>query len=69
MALDLAGIAASAGSACTAGSIDPSPVLLALGVDDWRVNGALRFSLGPGQADGRSLGERVVAAIRGVIRA
>lgn len=46
-ALDLAGIAVSAGSACTAGSIDVSPVIAALGLDDARTRGAVRISLGP----------------------
>ncbi|WP_034994135.1 cysteine desulfurase family protein [Liquorilactobacillus vini] len=45
--LDLNGIAASAGSACTAGSIDPSHVLLAIyGKDSPRLNESLRFSFG-----------------------
>jgi cysteine desulfurase len=46
IALDLAGIAVSAGSACTSGSLAPSHVLAALGLEGrWR-RGALRFSLG-----------------------
>lgn len=46
LGLDLKGIGASAGSACTAGSIEPSYVLLAMGVPvDWAM-GAVRFSLG-----------------------
>jgi cysteine desulfurase len=47
MALDLEGIAISAGSACTAGSIDISPVLQSLGVGDERARSAIRLSLGP----------------------
>ena len=47
MALDLEGVAISAGSACTAGSMDVSPVIEALGVGDERTRAALRFSLGP----------------------
>ncbi|MGC1380894.1 MAG: cysteine desulfurase family protein [Candidatus Baltobacteraceae bacterium] len=44
--LDLAGIAVSAGSACTSGSPEPSHVLAALGVEPhWR-DGSIRFSLG-----------------------
>lgn len=65
MALDLAGVRASAGSACTAGSIDPSPVLLALGVGEARARESLRFSLGPEHAgsDGSELAERVIRAL------
>lgn len=45
--LDLAGIAASSGSACTAGSIDPSHVLVAMfGKDSDRVTNSIRFSFG-----------------------
>ncbi len=43
--LDLAGIAAAAGSACTAGSLEPSHVLAAMyGKDQARVSQSLRFS-------------------------
>lgn len=44
--LDLAGIAASGGSACTAGSLEPSHVLRALGVPADAIRGSIRFSLG-----------------------
>lgn len=45
--LDLAGIAASSGSACTAGSIDPSHVLVAMvGQDSERLRNSIRFSFG-----------------------
>lgn len=50
IALDLAGIAASTGAACTSGSIEPSPVLLALGQPAAQAREAVRFSLGPGSA-------------------
>jgi cysteine desulfurase len=46
LALDSAGICASAGSACTAGSSDPSHVLKALGIDRDLARGALRLTLG-----------------------
>ncbi|MCB9729018.1 MAG: cysteine desulfurase [Deltaproteobacteria bacterium] len=44
--LDLAGVAASSGSACTAGSLEPSPALLAMGLDEGTARSALRVSLG-----------------------
>lgn len=44
--LDLKGIAASSGSACTSGSVDPSHVLLAAGVPYQLAHGSLRISLG-----------------------
>jgi cysteine desulfurase len=44
--LDLAGIAASAGSACTAGSLEPSHVIAALGGLTERARQSIRFSLG-----------------------
>lgn len=43
--LDQAGIAASSGSACTSGSLDPSHVLLAIGVPVEVAHGSLRLSL------------------------
>jgi cysteine desulfurase len=44
--LDIAGIAASSGSACASGSIEPSHVLIAMGVGSDRNRGALRLTLG-----------------------
>jgi cysteine desulfurase len=46
--LDLAGIAISVGSACSSGTVSPSPVILALGATLEEARGTLRFSFGRG---------------------
>jgi cysteine desulfurase len=46
IALDLAGIAVSSGSACASGAVEPSPVLLAMGVCEAAAREAIRVSLG-----------------------
>ncbi len=51
MQLDLAGIAASLGSACASGSTRPSPTLMAMRVPDDRLRSSVRFSLGAGTTD------------------
>lgn len=48
VALSERGVYASAGAACSSGSLDPSPVLLAMGVPPEVAHGSLRFSLGRG---------------------
>lgn len=48
LALDRAGIAASSGSACASGSIEPSHVLTAMGLPEARIKSALRLTLGRG---------------------
>ena len=45
--LDLAGVCASSGSACTSGSLDPSHVLLAIGLPHEIAHGSLRLTFGP----------------------
>jgi cysteine desulfurase len=50
--LDEAGVAASAGSACAAGAIEPSHVLSAMGWKDRAAREAVRFTLGPGTTEG-----------------
>ena len=49
--LDMKGVAASSGSACTSGSLDPSHVLLAMGLDHATAHGSLRLSLGEGNTE------------------
>jgi cysteine desulfurase len=44
--LDMKGIAASSGSACTSGSLDPSHVLMAIGLPHEKAHGSLRITLG-----------------------
>ena len=46
MALDLAGVACSTGSACASGSSEPSHVLQAMGLETARIESSLRLSLG-----------------------
>ena len=45
MLLSERGLAASAGAACSSGSLEPSPVLLAMGIPDRLAHGSIRFSL------------------------
>ncbi len=56
ISLDLRGYAVSSGSACSSGAVEPSHVLLALGMDKQTARSCVRFSLGPGntveQVDG-----------------
>ena len=52
-ALDLEGVAASTGSACTAGRTEPSHVLLAMGIEPELAHGSMRLTAGPGDDRGR----------------
>ena len=70
MGLDLEGFAVSSGSACNSGSILPSHVLLAMGLDKLAAQSAVRVSLSPRNSEEELLLfigalERVVARIRG----
>lgn len=51
MGLDLRGVASSSGSACTSGAMEPSHVLVALGLPPERAAGAVRLTLGRGTTD------------------
>ena len=57
-ALDLEGIEASTGSACTTGSAEPSHVLLAMGIERARPTASLRLTLGPGDERRRTSSAR-----------
>ncbi|MEO8743962.1 MAG: aminotransferase class V-fold PLP-dependent enzyme [Candidatus Dormiibacterota bacterium] len=65
LALDLVGVAASSGSACASGSLDPSHVLLAIGLDLGRALGSLRLTTGYATTDDEV--ERAAAAIRSAL--
>lgn len=71
MALDMAGIDASAGSACHAGVSRPSHVLMAMGVGEEEARSTLRFSMGPGTTglDIERLLAALPAAVEGARRA
>ena len=71
MLLDARGIACSTGSACTAGVAQPSHVLLAMGADEARSRGSLRFSLGhtSTQDDVDALGAAIGEAVQRARRA
>lgn len=63
--LDLQGVAASSGSACTAGAEEPSHVLLAIGLSPELAHGSLRFSVGPANTDDDV--EYVLSLLPGII--
>jgi cysteine desulfurase len=66
MALDLAGVACATGSACSSGSLLPSPVLRAMGVPEDVLRSAIRFSFGfqLSEAEVDEGARRVVAVVR-----
>lgn len=63
MALDLAGVCCSTGSACASGSSEPSPTLLAMGLDKAAARASLRFSFGV-----RTTADDVAEAVGHVLR-
>lgn len=64
--LDLQGIAASSGSACSSGSLEPSHVLLAMGLTKEEARGSLRLSLGEGNTEEEV--DQVVAAVSRIVQ-
>jgi cysteine desulfurase len=65
LSLDLHGIAASAGSACTSGSVDPSHVLIAIGLPPEWSHGSLRLTLG--KANTEDDVEAVLTTLPGIV--
>jgi cysteine desulfurase len=61
IALDLAGIAVSTGSACSSGTLEPSHVLKAMGFSAHRAQNSIRFSLGASNTDDEI--DRVIAVL------
>ena len=64
-ALDLEGVAASAGAACHSGSIEPSGVLLAMGLSPEEARASLRFSTGWGVDEAQI--DRVIQLLRELV--
>lgn len=65
LSLDMAGIAVSSGSACTSGSLEPSHVLMAMGLSHRTAHGSLRLTLGKATADGDI--DYVLSTVPGII--
>src|SRR2546421_870060 len=65
LSLDLLGVAASTGSACTSGSVDPSHVLLAMGLPVELAHGSLRLTLGKDNTEEDV--ETILSALPGII--
>lgn len=63
--LDLAGICASTGSACSSASLEPSHVLLALGLSPEEAHGSLRFTLGRENTEADV--DRVLETLPGIV--
>jgi cysteine desulfurase len=65
IALDLAGVAVSTGSACSSGTLEPSHVLKAMGFPAHRTQNSIRFSLGAGNTEVDV--ERVISILPGIV--
>jgi cysteine desulfurase len=65
IALDLRGFAVSSGSACSSGAVEPSHVLLAMGMSREDARSSVRFSLGPGNTAGQvdALAEAIAESV------
>lgn len=66
LAVDLEGVSASSGSACTAGSLEPSHVVLAMGYEHHDARRSVRFSFGPATSDEELV--EAAARIAGVVQ-
>ena len=64
--LDMEGIAASTGSACTSSSLEPSHCLIAIGLPHELAHGSLRFSLG--RATTETEIDTVIDVLPGIVR-
>jgi cysteine desulfurase len=65
IALDLAGVAVSTGSACSSGTLEPSHVLKAMGLPAHRTQNSIRFSLGASNTAEHV--DRVIAVLPGIV--
>ena len=65
IALDLRGYAVSSGSACSSGAVEPSHVLLAMGLRPEDARSSVRFSLGPGNTEAGGRPDRGGGSERG----
>jgi cysteine desulfurase len=65
ISMDLEGLAVSTGSACTSGEVEPSHVLLAMGVEPRTATSSLRFSMGWGTTEEGV--DHVLAVLPGIV--